>query len=419
MSSIASLPVLGRAAALSLGTLLGSTLLGGCSEPAPPPAIEVGGLAYTEAELGALTTAEREQLADLTAFGILVSRGELARLAEPFGERQAQSRLLRKLTLEVAAREAGYDQEKLQTAYAAAPEYELVVRHLVILSERWRPEEHRRAARERAAEVLREIRRGADFARVAGEYSEEPGASRRGGLLEAGRRGTWVAEFWDAASALAPGGVSEVVETPYGFHVLRLEERHAIPLAEVRNLVLARLVDMSSAASSADAWAARRSEGLQLAEERALAWRAGEEPDSVVIASWPDGAYRGTDLQRYLLTLEAEASERLAAADASAYLEVVRALARNALLAQGAASLGVSLTAAERAELMQPQLTRFQGLAAALNFRRGAQPDQIKAAALQALAPGSQRALIARGELLEAAPALKHFYPPRFSAPQP
>lgn len=400
--------------ALSLGTLLH---LGGCREAQPPPAIVVGDVAYSESELGALTATEREELALLTTFGVLVARGELPRLAEPFGAREAQSRLLRKLTIEVAVREAGYDEERLQATYATSPEHELVVRHLVVLSERWRPEEHRKAARDRAAAALGEIRRGADFAQVAGEYSEEPGAGRRGGLLEPGRRGTWVAEFWEAASALAPGEVSGVVETPYGYHVLRLEERREIPLAEVRDQALTRLVDIATAAPKAEAWAARQAERLQLAEADVLAWRAGEVADSVVLASWPGGVYRAAELQRYLVTLDQTAAERIEAADETSYLEVVRALARNALLAQEAARLGVALTAAERAEVMEPPLTRYQGLAGALNFRRGAGPAAIKEAALRALAPGGQRALIARGELLETAPALRHFYPARVATP--
>jgi hypothetical protein len=379
--------------------------------------LAVGGVSYAETELGALSIAERERLGLLTAFGVMVSRGELQRLAEPFRAREEQSRLLRKLTVEVSARELGFDDARLEAAYAASPEYELVVRHLVILSERWRPEEHRQAARQRAMTALRQVGRGADFAKVAAEYSEEPGAERRGGLLEPGRRGTWVTEFWEAASALQPGGVSEVVETPYGFHVLRLEERRVLPLAEVRDRVLPRLVDLAGAAPKADAWAAVRAERLRLAGEAALEWRAGDLPDTVVLATWPGGSYHGADLRRYLVTLEEEAAERIAAIDDAQYLEVLRALARNALLAQEASKLGVALTDAERDDALEPILTRFQGLAAALNFRRGAGAEAIKATALQALAPGGQRALIARGELLEAAPALRHFYPPQMTSP--
>jgi hypothetical protein len=391
-----------------------SLLAAGCGAGQPPAALVVDDVAYSETELGALTESQRGDLATLSAFGLLVARGELPRVAEPFLERERQSRILRKLSREIAAREAGFDQERLQAAYDAAPEYELLVRHLVILSEHWRADEQRAAARGRAAEALRKIQGGASFAAIAGEYSEEPGADRRGGLLEPGRRGTWVSEFWEAASALEPGAVSPVIETPYGYHVLRLEERHVIPLDEVRDQVLGRLVDLSAAAPAADAWAELQAEQLQVREEAVIGWRDGAAPDDIVLASWPGGAYHGADLRRYLLTLEQGAGARLAAAERVAYQEVVRALGRNALLAQRAGELGIGLSEAELTELEGPGVLRFQELAAALGYRRGAAPAQVKAMALRALGNGGQRVLIARTDLLGLAPAIEHHYPARF-----
>lgn len=388
-----------------------SIVLFGCGAAEPPPALLIDDVGYSEAELGALTAEQREELAVLTAFGIVTARSELSRLADPFVERERHSRLLRKLSREISVREAGFDEEHLRAAYDAAPEYELVVRHLVILSERWRPDEHRMAARARAAEALQAVRRGEAFAAVAGEYSEEPGAAKRGGLLEAGRRGTWVAEFWEAASALEAGSVSEVVETPYGYHVLRLEERRVIPLDEVRDEVLGRLVDLRAAAPRADEWAARTLDALVFDEAAIIAWRETMAPNDLLLASWPGGSYQSGELRRYLATLDRSAGERIATAESSTYLEVVRALAGNALLVQRAGELGINLSQAEIQELEESGLVRFQGLAAALGFRRGAPAPTIKATALKALAPGAQRALIARAEVLEVTAALQYLYP--------
>jgi parvulin-like peptidyl-prolyl isomerase len=71
-----------------------------------------------------------------------------------------------------------------------------VVRHLVVLSERWRPAAHRDSARAVATEALERARAGEAFEALAAEYSDEPGAAERGGLLEPGREGSWVPEFW-------------------------------------------------------------------------------------------------------------------------------------------------------------------------------------------------------------------------------
>ncbi|HET7538279.1 MAG TPA: thioredoxin domain-containing protein [Polyangiaceae bacterium] len=76
-------------------------------------------------------------------------------------------------------------------------------------------------AKKRAQEALDKIRRGADFAQIAKEYSDDSGSAARGGALGAFSRKVMIKEFADAAFALAPNAVSEVVETPFGYHVIR------------------------------------------------------------------------------------------------------------------------------------------------------------------------------------------------------
>jgi hypothetical protein len=71
-----------------------------------------------------------------------------------------------------------------------------------------------------AQKVLAKARRGESFTRLATEYSDEPGAAGRGGALGKFGRGKMAPAFEEAAFRLAVGEVSNVVETPFGFHVI-------------------------------------------------------------------------------------------------------------------------------------------------------------------------------------------------------
>jgi len=76
-------------------------------------------------------------------------------------------------------------------------------------------------ARARAQEALAKIRAGSDFEDVVKQYSDDAGSVDRRGSVGKFRRGDMDPAFAAAAFALKPGEVSEVVETPFGFHVIK------------------------------------------------------------------------------------------------------------------------------------------------------------------------------------------------------
>lgn len=82
----------------------------------------------------------------------------------------------------------------------------------------------REEALQRAQDVLRRIQDGESFEQVARRFSEDPGTRDRGGDLGWFRRGQMVPEFERAAYSLPPGAVSGIVETSFGFHIIKVEK---------------------------------------------------------------------------------------------------------------------------------------------------------------------------------------------------
>ncbi len=80
-------------------------------------------------------------------------------------------------------------------------------------------------ARKKSQLLLDRVRKGEDFAKLAKENSDDPGSKDKGGEYDFFGRGKMVPEFEKAAFALKPGEVSGLVETQFGFHIIKLEER--------------------------------------------------------------------------------------------------------------------------------------------------------------------------------------------------
>lgn len=92
------------------------------------------------------------------------------------------------------------------------------------------------AARKQADEVLAKAKGGADFAELAKQYSQDVTASNGGDLGQFGH-GVMAPAFEAAAFALQPGQISDVVESPFGLHIIKLEEKlpeRTEPLEAVR-----------------------------------------------------------------------------------------------------------------------------------------------------------------------------------------
>jgi len=92
--------------------------------------------------------------------------------------------------------------------------------------------------RKRAEKLLEEINGGADFEKLAKQYSEDTVSAEKGGDLGYFSRGTMVKPFEKMAFSLKPGELSPVVKTPFGFHIIKIEdvkEAGVKPLEQVKS----------------------------------------------------------------------------------------------------------------------------------------------------------------------------------------
>lgn len=234
----------------------------GCGTPEAPPALEAtpappaslcgagddgseviaraGDVVVSRAELDAaiqrLPARARGRYEDLAPQRVLAARlieeRLLCRAAEAAGidatavARRAAEEAIAALYVD-SVESAALTDEAIQRYYDSnSARYELAVvdtAHIVV------------PTKERAQELLRELRAGAEFANVAMQHSTDKRSGPKGGKVGWISRGRMNETWTDAAFALEPGQVSEPVQTSAGWHLITITDRRDTqPLEEVR-----------------------------------------------------------------------------------------------------------------------------------------------------------------------------------------
>lgn len=145
-----------------------------------------------------------------------------------------------------ALRDAYFDKNvKEQVSEAAAktffddqikgmkPDEEVQARHILVEGEA------------KAKEIADKLKAGGDFAALAKENSKDPGSKDDGGMLGYFSRGQMVPQFEDAAFSLKKGEVSKPVQSQFGWHVIKLEDRREKKLPtfeEVKDRILSSMI---------------------------------------------------------------------------------------------------------------------------------------------------------------------------------
>ncbi|MGD0213319.1 MAG: peptidyl-prolyl cis-trans isomerase [Terriglobales bacterium] len=133
-------------------------------------------------------------------------------------------------------------------------------------------------ARAKAEDVLKQVKAGGDFAKLAEKYSDDPGSAKAGGELGWIGRGRTVPEFEKAAFSLGKGQTSDLVKSSYGFHIIRVEDKqeaHLKTLAEVKSEIEEKVKQQKAARATEAAANALLSQARTAGFDAAAAAKGG------------------------------------------------------------------------------------------------------------------------------------------------
>src|SRR5690606_24911406 len=117
-----------------------------------------------------------------------------------------------------------------------------------------------------ARQVREQAVTGTDFAALATQYCQAPGSAQQGGDLGMFGRGQMVGPFEEPAFALEPGQVSDLVETPYGIHIIKVEERQ-LPDFESNRDAFRQQVVQARIAEAEEAYVRKLTDSLSIEVE--------------------------------------------------------------------------------------------------------------------------------------------------------
>jgi PPIC-type peptidyl-prolyl cis-trans isomerase-like protein len=209
--------------------------------------------------------------------------------------------------------------------------------------------ETRNTARKKAEGALAQVKGGADFGAVASKVSEDPGSKGDKGFLPPSPKGRFVPAFDSVGWSLAPGAVSGVVETPFGYHIIKRPAE-----AAVRDRLTTYLVQSAGTRLDSiymDSLALRAN--IKVAKGAAKSMRtASLNPEEArqsqeKLTTFQGGQLTVAEFLRWIQALPPQYAGQLKQADDSMLTQFAKVLSQNVLLLRQADSAKIQVTPAE------------------------------------------------------------------------
>jgi parvulin-like peptidyl-prolyl isomerase len=277
------------------------------------------------------------------------------------------------------------DEELLAAFERDAPGVAVRARHILFTYPDGATPMERDSVRSLAATVRERIRGGEDFAVLAREYSQDPGSAAQGGDLGFFQRGQMVASFDSAAFSLPTGEVSEPVDSPFGLHVIRVEERQVPDFDEVRDQFRQQYIGSRvQAAESEYVNSIQGPANLQVQEGAAAVVRElAARPQtnlrgraaSRALVTFEGGSYTAGDFQEWVQGQSPAFRSQFQGAQAEQLDGLLESLSLGRVLVAEARRRGVELSATEREELTDEARSRLAAATAGMGFA-GIQADE-------------------------------------------
>ena len=267
----------------------------------------------------------------------------------------------------------------LQELYETdAPAMQLRARHILLTYPLQATEAQRDSVRTRLLDMRGQILAGTSFEELARTYSQDPGSAPLGGDLGVFGRGEMMAPIEEAAFELEEGELSEVVESPLGLHLIRLEERRIQGFEDVAEDYRAFVQEQRNIAAEStfiagmeERFASSVTEGaidavreLARSPETRLSGGAAQRP----LVQWSGGAYTAGELRDLLRSEQGALRGEILAGTDEDLEGFLRAQARGKLLVEEARRSGLEPAQATVDSLTEAASTQLRAATRSLGL---------------------------------------------------
>jgi hypothetical protein len=317
----------------------------------------------------------------------------------PLVRRQVEGELVTQLRDQVIQVDTSFTDEELRARYEVElPGGRVRGRHILLQYPEGATPAQEDSVRALAESLRSRILEGESFEALAQEYSQDAGTAESGGDLGSFGKGEMVPPFEEAAFGLEAGEISDVVETAFGLHIIRVDERIVPPFEESREQFRTQLRNqLVMQAESTYVAGLMDGAGLEVDEEqlesvKQLASEPGVQLSSRAqtrpLVHYNEGSYTLGEFRTWLLTSPPNIPPQIAGASDEQLRNLLRSLTQSELLVAEARREGLEVPEARQDSIADGLVSGMKGIARELGFfelevQEGESPRSAAARAVQ------------------------------------